>query len=422
MKKSLQKIGFTYFSSPENMVTKQIEIWMPSLRSCGGSYVIFQGNFDVAVNEDAFIAACDHDLEPLVHFNSTLPSAKTFNETSLLLDVYKKWGCKYVILGDRPNTKSNWAIADWHYETLVERFLDCFIPLAYHCVRIGLDPILAPLQPDGDYWDCAFLELLLDGLYQRKMTSILDHLTLSSYGYTYNKPLTWGAGGPERWPGSKPYQTPKGQEDQIGFNNFEWVQAAGERLTGKKMPVIILDAGRPTPNIEQPFGENAIGVIKKIINANSTANIDDFDFEIEHPSFNQAVIGCTFSLETLRYLLGEGFSLGAFEQLFGSNKNLKKENLIIGGNQKSISHYLLLPSYASGVSDAVLNKVRPIIKKLRPTVGFSLEEASHAEKVSIFPDPFQFSDEQIDQLRASGCKVDLLPENGIEIATNLQTH
>lgn len=414
-------MGFTYFSSPQYRVGQEINTWMPTLKSCGGSYVIFQGNFDVAVTEDSLIAANEHEIEPMVHFNSTLPSAKSFNETSLLLDIYKKWGCKYVILGDKPNTKNNWPIADWHYETLVDRFLDRFIPLAYHSIRIGLNPVLGPLQPGGDYWDCAFLELFLEGLNQRKMTSILNKLTLASYGYTYHKPLTWGAGGPERWPGSKPYQTPDGQEDQIGFNNFEWVQAAGERLTGTKMPVIILDAGRPAPIIGKLEDVHSITEIQKIITAHLSSSTYGFVDESKLPSFNQFVIGCTFNLDTLKSLLGDDFSLVALEQLFGAKNLLIKKAEAGNGNQKYFSHYLLLPSYASGVSDAILNKVRPLIKKLRPTVGFSLEEASHAVKVSIFPDPYQFKDEQIDQLRTSGCKVEILPDSGIDIATKLQT-
>ena len=419
---STHKIGFTYFSSPKYMVNNALLTWLPTLQSCGGSFVIFQANFDVAVSEDAFMAASDHDLEPLIHFNGPLPTAKSFNETSLLLDVYKKWGCKYVILGDRPNTKENWPIAEWHYDVLVDRFLDRFIPLAYHSVRIGLNPVLAPLQPGGDYWDCAFLESLLEGLIQRKMSSILSHLSLASYGYTFNKPLNWGAGGPERWPGSQPYHTPEGQEDQIGFNNFEWVQAAGERLTGTKMPVLILDAGRPSPILDHNDGINTMAVIQEILSAHFTTHNDELDEDSELPAFNQDVIGCTFSLDTFQSLLGDEFSVSALEQLFGSKKSKINTSTLADGKQKYLSHYLLLPSYASGVSDAVLNKVRPLIKKLRPTVGFSFEEASHAEKVSIYPDPYLFKDSQIDQLRASGCKVEILPESGIDIATKLQSH
>lgn len=419
MTKSNQKMGFTYFSSTEQLVNQQLDIWMPSLQANGGAYVVFQGNFDVAIPEDAFVCALSSDLQPFVHFNVVLPSAKTFNDTSLLLDIYKKWGCEYVVLGDKPNKKSNWSLADWHYETLVERFLDRFIPLAYHSIRIGLKPILAPLEPGGDYWDYAFLELLLEGLCQRKMTSILDHLTLASYGYTYNKPLSWGSGGPEHWPGSIPYQTPEGQEDQIGFNNFAWVQAAGERLTGSKMPVIILDVGRPAPILTQNDGDLSLSEIQKIITA---CQADGLGENSDLPSFNEHVVGCTYSLDTLKHLKGEGFSPVTVEQLFNSKKTKLNKAAKSNENQSKIAHYLLLPCYESGVSDAVLNKVRPLIKRFRPTVGFSLEEASHAAKVSVYPDPYQFSDLQIDQLRAAGCKVEILPDSGIEIATILQAN
>lgn len=419
MTKSNQKMGFTYFSSSEQLVDQQLDIWMPSLQASGGAYVIFQGSFDVAIPEDAFIYALRNEMKSYVHFNVILPSAKTFNDTSLLLDIYKKWGCEYVILGDKPNIKHNWSLAEWQYDTLVERFLDRFIPLAYHSMRVGLKPVLAPLQPGGDYWDYAFLELLLDGLYQRKMTSILEHLTLASYGYTYSKPLSWGTGGPEHWPGSFPYQTPEGQEDQIGFNNFAWVQAAGERLTGSKMPVIILDAGRPAPIVKNQDSDQGMSEIQKIITAyNTDGLIENNDL----PSFNENVVGCTFSLDTLRLLIGEGFLPATVEQVFSSKKTKLNKETKNNENQSKIAHYLLLPCYESGVSDAILNKVRPLIKKFRPTVGFSLEEASHATKVSVYPDPYQFSDEQIDRLRAAGCKVEILPDSGIEIATILQAN
>jgi len=416
-----QKMGFSYFSSPNYLVSQQLDAWIPSLEKWGASYVVYQANFDVAVPEDAFQCAQDHGLESIVHFKTTLPSAKTFNEASLMLDIYKKWGCQFVILGDQPNTKKTWPIANWHYETLVDRFIDRFIPLAYHAVRIGLNPILAPLHPGGDYWDCAFLEQLLIGLNQRKMKCILENLTFASYGYTFQKPLYWGSGGPQQWPGSKPYETPEGQEDQIGFNNFEWVQAVGERITGLKKPVLILDAGRPSHAFEQLYAENAMDTIKKIAIACRNTKPDESVDDILNPTFNDLVLGCTFSLDTLRALMGDHFSKGAMEEIFSINQRSEEKTIVFDGNQKYLAHYLLLPSYESGVSDVVLNKVRPLIKKLHPTMGFSLEEASHAEKVSVFPDPYLFKEQQINQLRSAGCEVEILPDSGIEIATRLQS-
>lgn len=419
MDKTNLEIGFTYFLSPKKMIHQQLASWLPALQKCGASYVVFSSNFNVAVPEDAFSLALENGLQPWVHFKTTLPSAKSFNETSLLLDIYKRWGCEYVILGEKPNLKENYQIADWHLDLLAERYLDRFIPLAHHAIRIGLKPILAPLEPGGDYWDCAFLELLIDGLIQRKMNTIIEKLNLSSFGFTHHKDLIWGSGGPELWAGSTPYFTPEGQEDQLGFNNYQWVRAIGQRITGQLLPVVILDAGRPESSFDAFQVKEGLEDLKIIIQANyASSNVMNQQNNPNKPIIRD-VIGCTFSLDTLFELSQGFFSPQSLEDLFSVEKP-SSESVNTGGQQKQFSHYLLLPAYSSGISDAVLNKVRPFIKQVRPTVGFSLQEAVYAEKVSVYPDPYHFDEEQIEKLRASGCTVEFLPESGIEIATLLQ--
>jgi hypothetical protein len=79
-----------------------------------------------------------------------------------------------------------------------------------------------------------------------------------------------------------------------------------------------------------------------------------------------------------------------------------------------------LPAHTSGISDVILNKIRPLIKHRQTTVGFSPSEAKFARKVSIYPDPIVFSDEVIDELRSAGCTVEILPDSGIDIATMIQ--
>jgi hypothetical protein len=137
-------------------------------------------------------------------------------------------------------------------------------------------------------------------------------------------------------------------------------------------------------------------------------------------NFDELVYACTFNLETLQALMGEGFSIENLAPVFRSGNLIDDKSVLIEQGQKHLSHYLLLPSYSSGVSDVVLNKVRPLIKKFQPTVGFSLDEAACASKVTIYPDPILFKDEHINALRRAGCKVEILPESGIEIATYLQ--
>ncbi|MFU8827168.1 MAG: hypothetical protein ACNA70_06720 [Brevefilum sp.] len=379
-----------------------------------------EGNFDLVIPEDVFFAAKKYRLDPIIHFKTVLPTARRFNESAFLLDIYKKWGAKYVILGDKPNTKHGWPSAGWHDDTLVEDFLDRFIPLASYALKIGLVPIMAPLQPGGDYWDSAFMELVLHGLKQRKMANILDGMVLSSYGYTYQKPLSWGSGGPERWPGSKPYTTPEGQEDQLGFHHFEWMQAVGQRVTGQKIPVVILDAGNPEPKLAPEQQVKVDDTLRQIITGIRQPEGEGSAQLGDDPLLNDLVLACTFSLDSIKSLLGADFTQQRLDRIFQPGHMGKTKLHIHSKNHKHFEHYLLLPAYASGVADVVLNKVRPLIKKYHPTVGFSLQEAIHASKVSIFPDPFLFTDEQINHLRAAGCEVELLPQTGIEIATLVQ--
>lgn len=417
MTQKMIKIGFSYFPFKDFLLDHQLDLWFPAMQKWNASHVIFTGNFDIAITEDVFRKAQEFGLEPIVHFNAVLPSARKFNDAAFILDLYRKWGVTHVIFGDQPNTKHGWLLPGQQDETLVDKFLDRFIPLANHVLKIGLTPIMAPLMPGGEFWDCAFMELALDGLKQRKMTELLDDLVLSSNGFTFNKPLSWGEGGPERWPGSKPYYTPDGQQNSLGFHNFEWAQAISQRAIGKKLPVIILDAGNPGPDFNFEQGKIFEDTLRKILQACQYVDYPDENRENGLPTLNESVLACNFRLETLKKIFGEPFSIEVLDQIFSQTQSKINQSKTLTGKEKHFDHYLLLPSYASGVSDSVLNKVRPLIKKFKPTVGFSLEEALNAVKVSVFPDSHVFTDEQINRLRNAGCEVEILPQSGIEIAT-----
>lgn len=416
MRKSQQKIGFTYFTSHEYQINRVANDWMKALKSIGSSVVILKSAFDRAVSEDTFLCAIGHNLAPIVHFTDELPLARKFNQTAFLLDIYAKWGVSHVIFGDKPNIKAAWQSAGWHYENIVDHYLDRFIPLANHAVRNNIIPVLSPLIPGGDYWDTAFIELVLSGLKRRHLDSILEQVMLASYGFTFNKPISWGNGGPERWSGTKPYKTPEGQEDQIGFHNFEWIQAAGERAIGKRLPIIILDAGHTGPTSSQTDLVTSIEYMKTIYEL-CTPETGQNDATNGQALFDNSVCWCTFSLDTVKAAIGDSLSVDGFKQIFSESGGKVSQLNSEVKNPKMISHYLLLPAYGSGVSDAVLNKIRPLIKHFHPTIGFSIEEAMLAQKVSVYPDPVVFSEDILSQLRSSGTIVEILPDSGIDIAT-----
>ena len=411
-------IGFTYFGMPEFLIRKRVETWLPFLNQIGASQVIFKASFDRAIPEDVFECALQNGLEPVIHFTTELPLARKFNELTVLLDAYARWGVHYVILGNKPNNKSAWPTSGWNDERLADHFLDRFIPIASYVEEIGMTPVLPPLQPGGDYWDTAFLEALFMGLKRRQMNSLLKHIFLASYGYTFNKPLTWGAGGPERWSSVRPYLTPVGQQDQIGFNNYEWMQAIGLRLTGRQYPLLILDAGNTGMDSNASSAQTLEDV--QLIAAASQSK-DAKVSEAESPTFPDSVLNVNFALDTLQALLEGELTLETLQALFKPGSDQPAKGAGASPAEKPIAHYLLLPCHESGVSDVVLNKVKPVIKQRRPTIGFSLQEAMQAKKVSVFPDPLLFTEEKLSQLRSAGCVVEVLPQSGIEIATLLQS-
>ena len=88
------------------------------------------------------------------------------------------------------------------------------------------------------------------------------------------------------------------------------------------------------------------------------------------------------------------------------------------GKEKSISHYLLLPSYDWGVVDWHLDLIRPFVKQHQPTIGFSLEEASKAARVSVIGGVQAFSQDDLITLKTAGCIVNRISRDGTSIATS----
>ncbi len=84
---------------------------------------------------------------------------------------------------------------------------------------------------------------------------------------------------------------------------------------------------------------------------------------------------------------------------------------------RTISHYVLLPLYAWGAADWDLELIQPLLQETHPTVGFSLEEARLAARVTVVGGSGAVSAEALEMLRASGCKVERILDNGMLIAS-----
>ncbi len=83
----------------------------------------------------------------------------------------------------------------------------------------------------------------------------------------------------------------------------------------------------------------------------------------------------------------------------------------------TISHYVLLPLYAWGAADWDLEVIQPLLQESHPTVGFSLTEARLASRVTVVGGDGAISAEALDMLRAAGCKVERVMDDGTLVAS-----
>jgi hypothetical protein len=82
---------------------------------------------------------------------------------------------------------------------------------------------------------------------------------------------------------------------------------------------------------------------------------------------------------------------------------------------KPINHYVLVPRQPD-LSMQFLQGHWSVITEKFPTIGFSLEEATLAEQVTVLADETTIPEEDLECLRCAGCKVERLSGNGISIA------
>lgn len=437
------RLGFHYFPDTLHYRESDLQTWLPELRSLGASWLTLQAPADRAVPEAFLAGLIKAQIEPILRFDLSLGKLPGVDDLRVLFETYAKWGIHYLVLFDRPNARRSWQDAAWGQEDLVERFLDHYLPLADAAAQSGLAPIFPPLEPGGNYWDTAFLRTALHSLLRRKQSGSLDTLVLSAYAIAGKRSLQWGAGGPERWPGARPYFTPEGEEDQRGFRIFDWYNAISRMVLGKTCPLILFGAGSPWSRsydarpVDDPSAHAQTNLAIARLMAGERVDQPGTPEVALEPAPSE-VVACNLWLlssspespfkeqawyqpeektlaaaSALRQWVAHG-SRGASAKSAGNNDgNLSRKE------EHFINHYLLLPKYDWGVADWHLEIIRPFVKKHQPTVGFSLEEASHAAQVTVVGGTQAFSEEALTSLRVKGCLVERIAGDGTSIATQL---
>ena len=460
------RLGFHYFPDTFHYQDSNLHTWLPELKALGASWLTLIAPMDRAVPEHFLVGLLKAGIEPILHFPHPLKFPSQLESLQLLFKAYANWGVRYIILFDRPNTRQAWPAKAWVQVDLVERFLDLYLPAAEEALQNGLLPIFPPLEPGGDYWDTAFLRAALQGIQRRGHMDLLKSLVLGAYAKVEERPLNWGAGGPERWPGARPYYTPPGQQDQRGFYVFDWYLALAKAVLGETLPILLFGAGSRMKVSSDPASLEQAGLAHSRENlalarlasgnpAHNTSPILGISPLMTPPSMDpipDEVLGVNLWLLAasansshhsqawfqdgdrplpIVSALKEQITRQAASSIpsvqedctspLGKGVSTAGEDAPANLDSRAISHYLLLPTYEWGIAEWHLDAIRPFVKRHRPTIGFSLEEASQASRVTVVGGEQSFPAEVFERLTRSGCRVERISGDGTSIASQLAT-
>ena len=434
----IPRMGFHYYQDTVHYTEKDLSRWLVELKDLGASWLVLRSEPDRAIPETFLRGLIEANIEPIIQIPLPLPNPPDPSFLKPVTEAYSHWGVRYLQLFDRPNMSSSWTVASWYQEDLVERYLDRFLPLAEMIISAGLTPVFAPLEPGGNYWDTAFLRSALESISRRKQADILGKMVLSAYAYTFNKPLDWGAGGLEKWPSVRPYFTPEGSEDQRGFRVADWYASIARSVVGTEMPVFLYGVGLQANPAEDQGEVFPPELFSSFILEIADSITDDAQGKSYQPGESISPIHPSVKSASFWLLAADMESPFKRSAWYGSDAEVQpvvaalKEWATQHGTpaapkfipqefhgDQRLAHYLLLPTYEWGVADWHLDVIRPFVKKYKPTIGFSVEEAALAQQVTVIGNTQVFPESDLDQLRNSGCRVERISGDGTSIATQL---
>lgn len=392
MSHDLNRFGFHYFNDTDHYTQADWALWGSQMTSLDIRWMTLKASERRAIPEFFLRAMIDDGIQPIIHIPAKVGSL-SLREIAPLLKSYADWGVQHVVIFDKPNAQTAWNPADWSQGDLVERFTDILLPILHVSREVGLKPMLPPLEPGGDYWDTAFLEAMIGSIVRRGQTGLLNECGCTAYAWTYGRPLSWGQGGPQAWPLAKPYQSPAGSQNHIGFRIFEWYQALINRNAGFDLPIYII-AGGYSPGVQEKH-EDPVKVQTAIF---------EFLQDPQQPEYLKCFNFDAFSAEHApesAWFTGDA-SAGPMAEAIIERRRAKRKSAA-ARLPKTIEHYALLPG--SGTQDALemWKKLADFAFSVQPTFGFSVEEASRSKKVTILGNRADIPTSVEERLADSGC-------------------
>ena len=474
------KIGFNYFQDYDHFRDEDAKQWLPVLKDMNTGWLVLNAPTNMAISETFIKSILSSGIDLILHFKFSPKELPNLDDFRLLVKTYASWGVRFVSIFDRPNMRSEWDKLEWQQANIVKRFADLFAMVAQPIMDAGMMPILPPLQPGGDFWDTAFLDNLLTELKTNHSQKLVHSIGVGAYAWFHGKPVTWGAGGQDIFPATKPYMTPSGSEDNKGFHIFDWYNTIVYSHVENGLPIFLMGVGEEKSEMTaechletlegvldslkvkqtdmlKRMPENVMSCnfwvlaakdadktkaqawfsesgetlrsaellqtifVKEDNLANDTVLEENFQEEGFHEIVEEDPEAATFVEETQTEELKKEVPVVEQKTAVEEKEDIKTENKVEMGIGKPIriQNYILLPSYEWGVSDWHLDVIKPYVKKYKPTIGFSVKEARSAKEVLVIGVASDFPNQNLSELYAAGCEVTQMRGDAEKIAEAL---
>ena len=408
-------IGFRYYADTHHYDPSTLDFWIAELAELGASWLVLTSTLEAPVPEHVVRALIAARIEPIIHLD--IHPIQPIDRSSFLALCrrYADWGAYYLYVYSEPNRVTSWRFEDWAAPGLPSRFAELLLPVLETTAEAGLLPLVSPLAPGGQYWDLTFLGQLLDIVTQQAAPSLVDHLGVCIHNPAGNRPLNWGKGGPTRWPSARPYQCPPGSQDHRGFYLFEWYDAIIREHLGTSHPLICAATGLVPGNQDDPDFPAVDDMTHSLRSVEIARLIMDGDVPpyLFNIAFDALAAGDAEPDDPRAWYRRDSTVLPAVQAL----KALKKHPRPIDGSSDGsvthpIYHYLLIysPTQTPGAivwsTRWMLQATAEYVEHFQPVIGFSIEEARRASRVTIVGTDAAGMDEAEATLRAAGCLVE----------------
>jgi hypothetical protein len=230
----------------------------------------------------------------------------------------------------------------------------------------------------------------LKALSRRGQRQLIDSLVLTAYAPAAGNSIEWGKGGPAAWPQARPYFTPEDSQDHRGFRIYEWYRAIASETLGKARPVLSLQLPAAAGAENKSYKNSQIAQV--LHDPGQAQGLQAFFFDQVPSSENR-----------------DGWLP---DEASHAPDPVEKTMQVDQEAGKRLAHYLLLPSQEQAAVP-LWRRASAFALTHQPVVGFSVEEACLARRVTIAADFHAIPAEVEDKLQAAGCQVErlsLLPQ------------